>query len=297
MDVSALQQASWERCSRVSALSLLVYEYVLQYENEVRLFWRQRWSLGKYIFLWNRYYSLFYVSAITVVYLLDHPSLTLCLKSDLLEDIGQMLLTISTQAVMILRIFAMYGNNQFVLTLFGLLTTGEMAFWIVVVTRRIRKGYDGSSTNNPEPGVFICANSDFPHEHWGMFFDTSVIIVESILLSLALYKLWSQRREATPNRLLMRLTAESILYFIVVFGVYMIDQGLWIVNHLTLDELITGFRNTLPPILVNRLMISVRSAYYDHDMSLDTMSHPIRFAGQPTRSAVLGAPIELRTFD
>ncbi|TFK50317.1 hypothetical protein OE88DRAFT_1735898 [Heliocybe sulcata] len=238
------------------------------------------------------------------------------LTSDMLEDIGQMLLTLSTQLVMILRIFAMYGNSKRVVVLFGALTTGEFAFWIVLLVRRISRGYDGTSTNEPVPGVFICANGDFPKEHWAMFFDTSIIIVESVLLLLALYKLWAQRKDEMPNKLLMRLTMESIFYFIAVFGIYMIDQGLWIVNHaspllvpqgaeptdsyyaqLTLDELVTGFRNAIPPILVNRLMISVRSAYYDHDLADDTVSHLLRFAGQPTSSAVLGAPIELRTFD
>ncbi|EPQ51358.1 hypothetical protein GLOTRDRAFT_133227 [Gloeophyllum trabeum ATCC 11539] len=168
-----------------------------------------------------------------------------------------------------MRVHAMYGNSRTILTLFVIMTVGEVSFWIVFLALG---GYDGmtarygnAGTNNPSPGLYFCADGDFAHKHWYAYFDTPILIIEITLVVLALYKAWQQHRGGNPNRLMMMLARESILYFVVVCAIYAVDQVLNFMNRMTLDELVNGYRNAIPVILANRLMISVRVAYYDHD--------------------------------
>lgn len=73
----------------------------------------------------------------------------------------------------------------------------------------------GVGTNNPVPGVFICADADPPHVHWVSYYWTAALIIETVLLSLSLYKSWQNFRTGAGGNLMRVLTRDSVLYFVV----------------------------------------------------------------------------------
>ncbi|TFY77483.1 hypothetical protein EWM64_g6529 [Hericium alpestre] len=117
-------------------------------------------------------------------------------------------------------------------------------------------------TNNPAPGVFICADGDQPGHPWVAFYFTSTLAIETILLLLSLWKAWHAHKTGLGGGLMKVLTRDSVYYFAIIFWVYLANQIIWIVNDITLNELATGFGFSISSILANRLMISVRSTYY-----------------------------------
>lgn len=70
------------------------------------------------------------------------------------------------------------------------------------------------ATNNPSPGLYICADADPAHEHWITNFWIIILVVESTLLSLSLYKGWQSHRSGLGGGLMGTLTRDSVLYFI-----------------------------------------------------------------------------------
>jgi len=136
-------------------------------------------------------------------------------------------------------------------------------------------------TNEPFPGVFICADGD-PTDgtHWVVYYWIAIVIVEFTLLVLALFKAWQHRASKGGSALMRELTQDSMIYFIIIFWIYIANTVLWFVNRFTLDELGTSFAFVVSSIFANRLLISVRSAYFkdDETSAIQFPSASIHFA-------------------
>ncbi|TFK37005.1 hypothetical protein BDQ12DRAFT_218048 [Crucibulum laeve] len=225
---SGLIQARWERNAYLSCASLLLYEYFLQFDSEVEFFWKQRWSLAKFLFLWNRYYSLAFNISNAVVFMQPRPSLDMCSKFFHWQNTGASLQMITTHVILELRLWAMYGSTRKVLWLFILLTIGEATALGIVFGVPNPKLV---GTNEPFPGAFICADAD-PNDgsRWVVYYWVSILVIETILLSLALHKAWLHRSSAGGNHLMQQLTRDSVIYFFVIFWIYLANLILWIVN-------------------------------------------------------------------
>ncbi|KAI0027595.1 hypothetical protein K488DRAFT_90674 [Vararia minispora EC-137] len=229
-------------------MALVIYEHFLQFSNEVEYFWKKRWSFGKALFLWCRYYNLGFISGNAFVFLQPHPSFE-CVFF-----------------VLSLRLYAMYRSNRAAIALLGFVLLAEVV--VMGVIFGIPKGFGG---NSPAPGVFICADYDDPHMPFSVFYYTAILCTETTLFALSLSKAWSRRKTAAKGGVLKVLTKDSVYYFGFLFWVYLGNQIIWAYNIPALNELGTGFAFSLSTIFANRLMISLRAAYYSQ-LDLDVFS-------------------------
>ena len=62
--------------------------------------------------------------------------------------------------------------------------------------------------------MYICADGDPPDGPWIAYSWTIVLIGESILVGLSLYKGWQNRKSGYASSILRVLARESVLYFI-----------------------------------------------------------------------------------
>jgi len=260
LDLASFFQARAERNAYLACAALVVYEYFLQFSNEVEFFWKQRWSLAKTLFIWSRYYSLAFNISNAVIFLQFHPSPLLCNKFFHWQNTGASLQVITTHIILELRLYAMYENSRKILALFVCLTLGEATAMGIVFgvpnTKLI-------GTNEPFPGNFICADADpMDGSHWVVYYWASILVIESTLLTLALRKAWEHRESRSGSSLMRELTRDSVIYFITIFWIYLANLLLWFRNRITLDELGTAFSFVISSIFANRLLIAVRSNHY-----------------------------------
>ncbi|TDL24694.1 hypothetical protein BD410DRAFT_785385 [Rickenella mellea] len=260
LDLESFKQARWERNCQLAAVTVLLYEYAITFSDEVQFFWRKRWSFGKLLFLWSRYYSIAFNIGNATVFLQQHPSYDLCNRFFHWQNTGASLQVITTHVILELRLYAMYSSSKRILALFILLMACEITV-MGVVFGFPKQGLVG--TNNPRPGLYLCADGDPPnHVHWVSYYWTAILIIEGILLSLSLYKAYINHRTGAGGSLMKILTRDSVLYFVFIFWIYCANQIIWLANDLTLNEIGTGFSFCISAILANRLMIAVRSNFY-----------------------------------
>jgi len=259
LDLTAFNQAQWERYCQLSATTFILYEHLLQVDSEIRLFWKKRWTFGKCVFLWSRYYSLCFSIGNTSVFM-QHPiSNNLCINFFHWQNTGATLQVVTTHVILYTRLYAMYRCLKRVLVFLASM------FCLEVVALGVIVGMPPPSavgTNNYSPGLFICADGDAPHQHWIAYYWTCALCVDIILLLMAMYKAWAYRKCPNKYNLMRVLAWDSIIYFVVIFVLYTTNQVIWLRNTITLNEVATGFSFSISAVMANRLMLSVRSRYY-----------------------------------
>ncbi|KAK2464777.1 hypothetical protein APHAL10511_003195 [Amanita phalloides] len=254
-NAAGIRQSRWERNGYLCCAVVLFYEYFLQLDSEVEYFWERRWSLAKVLFLWSRYFGLMFNISNAAVYMQKQPSFDVRYRFFHWQDTGASLQIITTHLILELRIWAMYGNSRkmFFVLLFLIIAEATAMGVIFGVPRA-----DLVATNNPLNGVYICADGDPTNgHHWAVFFWLASLVIDLILFFLAMWKAW-EHRSKPQSRLMREVVAQSVLYFVAIFWIYVANMVIWFVNRITLNEFGTPFSFVIPSICANRLLISCR---------------------------------------
>ncbi|KAA1475241.1 hypothetical protein DENSPDRAFT_883412 [Dentipellis sp. KUC8613] len=251
----------------------------LQFDNEVELIWKQRWSWGNLLFLWSRYYIIGFMLGSGIVFLNEHPEtnvvrlsyttvfvlsekplpvLCSCFAFLNWQNIGSIIQVLTIHIILELRIWAMYRGVRVILVLLIILPIAEVVIFSVIFSMPPKIADPGS----PAPELIICIHGDRSGKPWGVIYYVVIFATESILLVLSLWKAWTKRNEDLPGGMYENLFRDSAYYFALIFWVYVINLIIWIYNIPTINELGTGFASALSSILANRLLISIRSAHY-----------------------------------
>lgn len=135
------------------------------------------------------------------------------------------------------RLYAMYNNNKKILVpLMFLFVAEALAMGIVfgmpnqelIGTDSAETSHSGMwvatgwcwnsclGTNSPFEGLYICADGDpLDGSRWIAYYWCTILIVESIFLSLSLYKAWQHLRTGAGGNLMQSITRDSVIYFVM----------------------------------------------------------------------------------
>jgi hypothetical protein len=114
---SLIQDIYTSRYASLAAGSIIVYDHLLTLDNEFELIWTSSWSVGKVLFIINRYYSL--ISVIVNNYFLFGTNLTNsgCLKFYHWQGWTGLIAVIIAEIILQMRLFALYFLDKKVLYL------------------------------------------------------------------------------------------------------------------------------------------------------------------------------------
>ncbi|KAJ7611738.1 hypothetical protein FB45DRAFT_1119094 [Roridomyces roridus] len=189
---------------------------------------------------------------------------------------GSALQHVLNQMILSLRLYAMYGRSKRILAFLVLLLAIELTGFIILLEL---PAPGLVATNNPSTDLFICADGDPPHGHWIAYVPVILLITEFIIFLLAVFKAWQQYRSEIPSgQILPKLMKESVWFFFAISLVHLGTVTTWMMNILTLDELWTGFSLSIPAVLANRLLISIREqADFTSDTVITTEQPTLEF--------------------
>ncbi|KAJ6468127.1 hypothetical protein C8R47DRAFT_1223418 [Mycena vitilis] len=71
---TALRDIQATRYAQLASSAIIIWDHLITLDEEVELIWKSSWSMGKGLFVINRYYTL--ISVVINNYALLSPSLT-----------------------------------------------------------------------------------------------------------------------------------------------------------------------------------------------------------------------------
>ncbi|KAJ7691049.1 hypothetical protein B0H17DRAFT_1063959 [Mycena rosella] len=247
--LTGLQDIQATRYAQLASSAIIIFDHVITLDEE-----KSSWSMGKVLFVINRYYTL-----ISVV-----PTLTDSVSLGFFRWQGWtgLIACMIAEVILQMRLYALYFLNKKVLALM-------VATFIVssassaVIMGKVLSGITARSLALSLPGknVIFCVPSGVPDYFFAFW--VPIIGFESLLCGLALYRGFQTfRASGSPfqsgRHLVAILIRDSVLYFLVMFATYFTNLLVWASAPTNLLEIPIAFSVALSCCLGNRMILNVR---------------------------------------
>ncbi|EDR08587.1 uncharacterized protein LACBIDRAFT_296897 [Laccaria bicolor S238N-H82] len=204
----------------LASLTWVLHDYLVTLYDEMKLVWPQRWSFGKIMFLWIRYYTVALLIFDTLqIHLFARPGVVnddLCVAMDPITRLAGAISLWSIEIVMQVRIYALYRCSKKIALFNGILFLGSIGsfLWIMVHNFLRRRALIAGAMHLPLPGC-PSINGGIQWAQW-----VPATVFEGVLLCFALYKTYKTcsdhirfQKRVTLSDVLLH---DNILYFFAV---------------------------------------------------------------------------------
>ncbi|KIJ54860.1 hypothetical protein M422DRAFT_775081 [Sphaerobolus stellatus SS14] len=268
-----------------AATTLVLYHYVLTFENECRYAWQQRKALPFYLFLIFRYLPPF-------VFLIDQgsqyldasgffpsgPPVSVCRLWWPRLIMGP-IVTFTTGIILIMRVYAVYRRNQRVLCVTGSVFIGQVGVNIWSIWKESQVAIPGQGF-----GCISWTEAAFPRSSLLPIF-ISAMIFNLAMFMFTMNKQFSLGREGLRPPLMLTVVRDGNLYFIALFLVNSVTVLLIIISlafpnygpsprHGSeasyVGTINVQFAAAVTSVLVSNLFLNLREVAYRHAH----ISHP-----------------------
>ncbi|KAK6987666.1 hypothetical protein R3P38DRAFT_2574655 [Favolaschia claudopus] len=259
-----------------STAAALVYELVTSLDDEVAKIWSMKWRLPKILFMLNRYVIRSMLVALWI--LADYPdtSAEFCRIYAYWQMIPLRLAILAAQALVVIRVWAIYNNSRRMFWLLSFLfavEVGVVAAFIIVAT--------SDTQGIAQPAPLSCGLSSFsgyllPRYATGTWI--APVAFEFIMIVITLFKLiprWTWGRKAGllgsgGNATLDILARDSLIYFLLIFSFSLTNAVIYGRSFSAhYRGILLGPTSAVSCIAVSRMMINIRSA-----ASSSSIHHP-----------------------
>ncbi|KAF8876334.1 hypothetical protein BD779DRAFT_1677838 [Infundibulicybe gibba] len=153
----------------IASITLLAFDHILTFGEEVELIWKSRWNIFKVVYLWQRYFALISLSGLTVGELLDE------IKALDLEAIITTVIIFVVDFVLVVRVWTLYARSRRVLVFLVILTILEAVAMLIVGEITLTIGMRGFRT----PDISTTPLCDIPDValRFVMFYPVAPLIV------------------------------------------------------------------------------------------------------------------------
>jgi len=257
------------RLCEISSSTIIVYDHIITLDDEIRLIWKSRWSLGKALFLISRYYNVFIVAFNTAVLFLPSASVQFCFAWLRWQAVTGVLVYGTTEIILMLRLHAMYGQSK---KLVGLMAPAFVLLLLVELVILVMSSLAQEGEVNADPHeilpMYVCIlQNTWPlsYLYWLPF-----LVFETMLFTLALVRgvksyLDHELRLVFDRGKAMRamevLLRDSILYFLLIFSAFLVNFLCWVIADGRLGEIPVAFCVSMSSVMSQRLLLNIRKNF------------------------------------
>jgi len=247
------------RCGQLAALAVLVFDHVITFNLELDIIWGSKWSMGKVIFILNRYGGLISIVFSNCMYLINTPSDTFCLRFLQWQGWTGLVAYMLPELLLQFRIYALWRLNKKILCLLliSFIATSATAATIMGTTLSGLKG-----EILPLTGDSLCAAVTTPSSFFTFWIPP--LVFESLLCTLAIiraaqsYMVDGSSFFRSARNVAYILVRDSVLYYVVVFTTYLTCLLMWLIAGEALLEVPIGFSVVMSCVMANRLILNLR---------------------------------------
>ncbi|KAJ4485272.1 hypothetical protein J3R30DRAFT_1335372 [Lentinula aciculospora] len=249
------------RCVNLAASIVILYDHLLTLDDEFRYIWKKSWSLGKALFIINRYYSLIATAGINNYALFDLTE-AVSFRFFYWEGWGGLITCMIAEIILQMRLYALYSLNKKILTVMIISFILSLAGAAVVVGFVLN---DGAVQLDSDTLFCVPTLPTYSYSFW-----IPRLAFETVLCILALIRGFQLRDEDTidmdwsGSRLMKIMIKDSIGYYIIMFVIYLMCLVVWIKN-INLALISFGFSVAFSCVLGNRLMLTIRKVAYKRE--------------------------------
>ncbi|KAG7448381.1 uncharacterized protein BT62DRAFT_889499 [Guyanagaster necrorhizus] len=223
---------------------IVLFDHLITIDDE-----RGHWSIGKLLFIINRYYTFLSV---------------MCHRFSRWQGWTGLIACMIAEVILQMRLYALYLLNKKVLALMVtsfVISSASAAVIMGLVLSNISSTL--VAVSYALPGISICALSGIPDYFYAFWIP--IIVFESMLCGLALfrgYQMFSSDRPlfSSGRHLVSILIRDSVFYFVVMFATYLTNLLVWTTAPADLLEIPIGFSVTFSCVMSNRIILNVRRA-------------------------------------
>ncbi|KII91845.1 hypothetical protein PLICRDRAFT_523352 [Plicaturopsis crispa FD-325 SS-3] len=192
-------------------MTLLILDWLINLEPEIRLVWSSRWGYGKWLYLLCRYVSFFDIPFVLYHSLAANISPKQCQTLFMIITILTLITISAAESVLVLRTYALWNcDRRFLISLTTLWTI--FAFTSLCISLTLTPTIRYAAQPVPSlPGCFPIAGSKVLSVNHGL-----VAIFETIIVTLTVYRGLTHFR-GSNSHLVRVLYRDGITYFVLIF--------------------------------------------------------------------------------
>jgi len=240
----------------IASAALVTFDAFLTLEQEIRLVWRGRWGIPSVLYILIRYGSVVQ-AALNIVGQVDYK-LTgdACLAWALLSSWSIPVVMMLVEAMLALRVAALYLNNRLVVAVLFVGWLGAATAMLALMGLSVAGVTPVPSSAPPTLGCNINSSSSPAAPYWTLWLPSLIFETTAALLTLARALVHRDIIMNTP--LLLVLVRDGFLYFFVIFALMLAN----LVICLTTNELYYSWMGqpsiSIAACMVVRLFLNLR---------------------------------------
>ncbi|KAI0330659.1 hypothetical protein GY45DRAFT_1250355 [Cubamyces sp. BRFM 1775] len=254
--LGALPAIEKTRYAELSSTVIILFDHIITLDQE-----HSHWSLGKVLFLLNRYYAL---------------CIVICLSWFKWQGWTGVITFVIAELILQLRLYALYFRDRRVLACMVSVCLGAAASSAYVMGSGLSH-ITSVAVTLPHTRSTVCVPSGLPGNFYAFWIP--MLISESVLCGLALFRGFQSYRPGSNvfqsgRRIIEILVRDSLSYFVIIFATYLVNAILFLTRPGPEVEIPIGFAVALSVVMSNRLCLNVRGYIRAEHASLLTSLPP-----------------------
>ncbi|KAI0674216.1 hypothetical protein C8Q78DRAFT_966238 [Trametes maxima] len=228
------------RYAELASTVIILFDHIITLDQE-----DSQWSLGKVLFLVNRYYAL---------------CIVICLSWFRWQGWTGVITFVIAEFILQLRLYALYFRDKRILACMLTVSLGAAASSAIVMGRALAK-ITAIAVTLPHTGSTVCVPTTLPGHFYAFWIP--MLVSESVLCGLALLRGFKAFRPGSNvfqsgKRIVEILVRDSLSYFVIIFATYLLNTIIFLTRPAYEVEIPIGFAVALAVVLSNRLCLNVR---------------------------------------
>ncbi|KAG1850923.1 hypothetical protein F4604DRAFT_1959292 [Suillus subluteus] len=259
----SLYALNWNNSISVAVITLISYEYMLQFEKEVTYVWQRQWSVMTYLYLAVRYFGIFLAMFGAcwggLFYIPEAVSYGMFLLMQWSYSVYYCL----AEVVLIWRLYAIYNQSKLLLyVLLGLFLPIIAIYIAMDIFLWSRPSAISVQEITITPDIKYCTTVFHIGPMPAIYASIPVICFDIFLVILAIIVLAKHLRERKelrmkPNAYVVMIVRYHVIYFVLNLASQIIMAMLWDDLSTVAMNLVLLFNDSSPFIIVPRLIISI----------------------------------------